>query len=335
MKGVIIVILCPKCNNELEVTAIVQCKCGYMIPTVNNIIQLTDLPDIVLDSDGDNYIGYEHIGAFYSNYNVNFELSTEDIIKANFIEKEIHKNKNEGTLLDIGCGDGLYTIPLLSVGVNVIAGDISNKMMGILYEKALNLGIDTAKLKLCRMNALCIPLMDECIDGVIANSMLHLNSNPQKIVNEISRVLKKGGKYFCFEDHPGTSNVNEQFDNDEYIKRVNAFHHIYWSVLSKNGIKGTRYSWNFDRDMMCSNLFTTKKQVIITLPHKEIYSPLSVWINRMSVKGFSNESAVPDDLHKIAFEKAVSEMKTLYGVDYDSIFHKGLQNDVSMTVYIK
>lgn len=325
--------ICPKCKTEIK--SLEHCDCGFIVPVVNNIYQFTDMPNLVLDSNNDKYIGYEHIGAYYSGYDGNPKLTDDDILKATTIAKELGNENNNITMLDIGCGDGLWTIPLLSVGLKVVSGDISNKMMSILQDRASKLGISTHNLTLSRMNALNLPMKNDSIDGVIAHSMLHLNSNPQKIISEISRVLKKGGKYFCFEDHPGGSGQPDPFDNREFYKRENHFHYYYWKILNEKGIKETRYSWKFDRDALCNDLFVNKKEVLINIPQKVIESPLSKFVLRLSGRGFSDQSAVPDDLHKVAFDDTVIAMKKIYGDDYDKIICKELPSDVNMTIYIK
>lgn len=318
--------ICPKCKNNLP------CSCGYQVEYKDGIIQLTDLPNMRIDTNEDNYIGYEHIGKYYLGYDGTVKISEEETIIAQKIKAEI----SDGILLDLGCGDGQYTIPLLSVGVSVIGGDISNGMMKILSEKAESLKLDWSKLTLCRMNAYDIPLPDNSINAVIANSMLHLNSNPEKIVNEIYRVLKTGGKYLCFDD---ISNKWQDKDiTPESIKcneRENEFHKCYFEYLSKMGIYARRYSWNFDRDAACKKIFDKSSSVIIELPYKKITSSFMAFYNRMKGRGFSDQSAVPDDIHKTIFDMVDKEMVEKYGDDYIDCYRTSYQDDVIMTVYVK
>ncbi len=72
------------------------------------------------------------------------------------------------------------------------------------------------------MNALEIPLTDNSIDTVVANSVLHLISNPEKVISEIYRVLKKGGKFICKDDRPGKG-FDNTFDNTKYLEILNFF----------------------------------------------------------------------------------------------------------------
>ena len=45
--------LCPKCKNKMTLPA---CSCGYTARQQNMIWQLSDMPDIVIDGDGDKYL---------------------------------------------------------------------------------------------------------------------------------------------------------------------------------------------------------------------------------------------------------------------------------------
>lgn len=55
--------LCPKCKSTMTLPA---CGCGYRAVRREGVWQLSDMPDMVTDGDGDKYIGYEHIGKSYS-----------------------------------------------------------------------------------------------------------------------------------------------------------------------------------------------------------------------------------------------------------------------------
>lgn len=318
--------ICPNCKNKIP------CNCEYKIEYRNNIVQLTDLPDIQIDTTEDYYIGYEHIGKYYMGFESVAKISEKDISIANRIKSLV----NNGVLLDLGCGDGLYAIPILSLGVKVIGGDISNGMMCILKEKVKLLMLDISNLTLCRMNAYDIPLCDNSVDAVIANSMLHLNSNPEKIISEIHRVLKVDGLYICFDDAPGkTQSYDKSFDNSLYSERLGEMHGRYFKYLNDMGIYPVRYSWSFDRNAICRNLFSQVREEVIELPHIKISLPFSVFYNRMKGRGFSDQVAVPDDIHKTVFDKVDMEMRRIYGADYIDIDFLSYQVDVLMTIFIK
>ncbi len=319
--------LCCNCKKTLP------CSCGNKVKYKDGIIQLTDMPDLNISTDN-KYIGYEHIGKYYSGYDGTASISMEE----NIIAKSIIKETGEGIILDLGCGDGYHTIPLIANGATVIGGDISNSMMKILFKKAAYLKLDTSRLTLCRINAYNIPLPDNSVDAVIANSMLHLNSNPERIVKELHRVLKQGGKFICFDDKPTTRKrelIDDGGETIEHGKRMSFFHMKYFELLKELGIHGVRYSWQFNRDEVCEGLFKSKKSINIELPHKVVSIPFTAFYNRMKGRGFSDQTAVPQDIHEKVFREVERIIEEKYGKDYKDICCKELQNNIIMTSYIK
>ncbi|MBQ9416015.1 MAG: helix-turn-helix domain-containing protein, partial [Clostridia bacterium] len=76
------------------------------VRVIDNILQLTDAPDIVTSGDGDKYIGYEYIGEAYSG-NRKYAVDEGDALFADYISEKT----GNGVFLDLGCGDGCITVP--------------------------------------------------------------------------------------------------------------------------------------------------------------------------------------------------------------------------------
>ena len=246
--------ICAKCKSIIELPGC--SNCGNECKMLNGIWQLSDMPDMVVDGDDDKYIGYEHIG---ENYSGNRKYVIED--KDFAVAKEIVNLTGDGVFLDLACGDGCFTVPVASFGTKVIAGDISNTMLKVLKQKAEANNVSLENVIVCRMNALEIPLADESVDIVVANSVLHLISNPEKVVGEIYRVLKKGGCFVCIDDVPG-KDMESSYDNSEYHTIVNSLYSGYWQELSNYGIVPKKYSWRFDRNSYCAGMFASRKPYI-------------------------------------------------------------------------
>lgn len=94
----------------------------------------------------------------------------------------------EHTVLDVGAGTGFLTIGAAKRARRVIALDFSESML------------EEARAKLDRKNvefrvgsAEDIPLPDSSVDSVIGNMMLHHCPRPAVAVNEMARVLGRGG----------------------------------------------------------------------------------------------------------------------------------------------
>lgn len=318
--------LCPKCKSRMTLPA---CSCGYTVARQNMIWQLSDMPDMIVDGDGDKYIGYEHIGENYSGRR-KYLIEEQDTLFA----KEVSQITGGGIFLDLGCGDGCLTVPCAANGTEVIAGDISNNMLSILQKKAAHNKVFLEKVTLCRMNALDVPLDTESVSTVVANSMLHLISNPGKVITEIYRVLKKGGSFLCREDRPTKSRYG-QFDNTEYNQLVSALDCEYWKKLKLYGITPVKYSWKFDKAEFCSGLFAhnTKK----TFERGNLYETTikNGFLPRFCSRGFSAQTSVPQELHDQVLAELLPEFKEKFGDDFADTCFRGVEDDMVITIYTK
>lgn len=104
----------------------------------------------------------------------------------NILDKYIIKKKNK--ILDIGSGTGIILKDLYKYG-DVIGIDTSKKSIELCKSRNLN----------CRYgNAESLPFKDESFDIVTAFGVIEHVDDDQKVLNEITRVLKKNG-YFMME----------------------------------------------------------------------------------------------------------------------------------------
>ena len=318
--------LCSKCKAIIDLP---RCsKCGNEYKKLNGVWQLSDMPDIVVDGD-DKYIGYEYIGENYSG-NRKYIIEDKDLAVA----KEIVGITNKGVFLDLACGDGCFTVPVASFGIKVIAGDISNTMLKVLKQKAKANDVSLDNVTLCRMNALEIPLANESVDAVVANSVLHLISNPEKVIREIHRVLKKDGCFICIDDVPG-KNIESAYDNSKYNSILNSLYGEYWKALGSYGIVPQKYSWRFDRSGYCAGVFANSKTVCIERGQYFEISLKDGFLPRFLSRGFSDQIAVPEDKHKHVMEMLLKDFKEKYGENFDEIAFKGEEEDILLTIYRK
>ncbi len=317
---------CSKCNSTFHLP--VCGNCGYEIKKLNNIWQLSYMPDVVTEGE-DKYIGYEHINDHYSGKG-KYLIEEKDALFA----KELADLTGDGIFLDLACGDGCFTVPCASYGIKIIAGDISNNMLSILQRKAELNQVSLATVTLCRMNALDIPLEDESVDTVVANSMLHLFSHPEKVVTEIYRVLKKGGVFVCKDDRAGI-NRESDFDNTKYNEIVDEIVRNYYNYIRQKGIMPIRYSWKFDRNSYCDNLFADKTEKVVNY-YKEYETPLKDgFLPRLCSRGFSDQVNITQELHEEAVRNMLSVVKKKYGENFSEVAYKGVENDLLITVYRK
>ncbi len=316
--------LCPHCTRPMELP---DCLCGHTIENQNRIWQLSDAPDIVTNGD-EQYIGYEHIGKAYSSERTHL-IESRDII----IAEECSSITADGVLLDLGCGDGCLTVPLAQSGTRVIAGDISNAMLRLLQDKAEHNGVSLDSVTLCRMNALKIPLADNSVDCVIANSVLHLISTPETVIKEIYRVLKPGGVFICLDDTPGKQDAT--LNNTTYLDIVSFIYTEYWKRLQTHGVTPTKYSWSFDRDAVCRRLFSACSQTIIPQSGVRETTLKDGFLPRFTARGFSDQTQVPTALHKAILNEVLDCCRRLHGTDFDRVVCKEQEYDIVITQYIK
>jgi len=95
------------------------------------------------------------------------------------------------TVLDIGCGAGLYIEPVsacLTGGGRLLCGDLSLGMLRDVAAKAL-----PAAASLFNVDAMHLPLPDNCCDVVLANHMLYHVPDIERAVVEAHRVLRSNG----------------------------------------------------------------------------------------------------------------------------------------------
>ena len=316
--------LCPRCKRTFVLPT---CECGYTAVQQNSIWQLSDAPDMVTNGET-RYIGYEYIGNAYSGCRTHL-IETHDQAVADALSHIVA----DGVLLDLGCGDGCLTVPCAKNGTRVIAGDISNAMLRLLQGKAEHNGISLETVTRCRMNALTIPLADNSIDVVVANSVLHLISTPETVIREIYRVLKKGGTFLCLDDAPGQQETT--FENATYNDIVSFIYTEYWKRLQTHGVTPTKYSWSFDRDAVCKRLFSMRSQTVIPQSDVRETALKDGFLPRFSARGFSDQTQVPTALHRTMLDEVLHECCRIHGDDFDSAVYVEREHDIVITQYIK
>lgn len=94
------------------------------------------------------------------------------------------------TVLDLGCGTGYFTQQLLDEGANVIALDLSDKMLEKAWKRCGNQAVYIAG------DAECLPLPDNSLDAVFSSLALQWCDDLSVPLRELKRVVKPGGKIF-------------------------------------------------------------------------------------------------------------------------------------------
>jgi ubiquinone/menaquinone biosynthesis C-methylase UbiE len=98
-------------------------------------------------------------------------------------------------VLDLGCGNGVLTKVALKKFRHYVGMDISRELLNI-AKKKYNDDIKQGRAEFVLGDVQKLPFKDEEFDFIISCAMLHhipTKVNQQKVLNEVWRVLKKGG----------------------------------------------------------------------------------------------------------------------------------------------
>lgn len=103
--------------------------------------------------------------------------------------------------IDVGCGEGLYSIYLASKGFNVLGIDLSENAIRYAKENAKKQNVN---VRFKAMDVLDLSELKEKFDFVFEWALLHhiMPEQRQRYIENINNLLNKGGKYLsvCFNE---------------------------------------------------------------------------------------------------------------------------------------
>lgn len=102
--------------------------------------------------------------------------------------KNILDNPKKLKCLDVGCSSGVISYYLSDKFREVIGVDIDEKAIKYAVKN-----FQKKNLKYLKMDGEDLDFKDQVFDVVICHQVYNFVENPQKLMNEIHRVLKKGG----------------------------------------------------------------------------------------------------------------------------------------------
>lgn len=108
-------------------------------------------------------------------------------INGQYIDEMI--SQAEGRVLDIGCGNGYFLLPLTQKGCEVYGIETNPKSVKICKEMGLNVFCTTLEEA---------KFPDEFFDTVIMSQVIEHLPSPKNSLKEIRRILKRGGKLYIF-----------------------------------------------------------------------------------------------------------------------------------------
>jgi ubiquinone/menaquinone biosynthesis C-methylase UbiE/uncharacterized protein YbaR (Trm112 family) len=105
-----------------------------------------------------------------------------------------------GKLLDIACAQGRSTLPWMDLDLDILAFDISKRLVRRARERARQAG-GRARAEFCVADGSRLPFVSARFDTVVTYGVLHHLPDPAEACREIARVLKPGGNYFASENN--------------------------------------------------------------------------------------------------------------------------------------
>jgi SAM-dependent methyltransferase len=148
---------------------------------------------------------------------------------------------DNGLILDLACGTGMFSRSIAYNASKVYGADISFMMLNkaLEYSKFFN----HCNILFLRARAEAIPFRENIFDGVSCCGALHLFSDIDKVLTEINRVLKRRGKLavmtYLKNESLGIEYVNEFFKgkNDVNFFEIAELE----KIINKNGFNKFKY----------------------------------------------------------------------------------------------
>ena len=154
------------------------------------------------------------------------------------ILKTIVKNKD---VLDLGCGSGVFTKKIRSMGTKSIVGlDLSNGLIDIAKR-------ENPKIKFHVGNATKTHFKNSQFDVISSSLMIHYLKNLKPVFKEVSRILKKDGFFVFSISHPLIGLLKEiKVKGKKIMTIINYFQNrrVVWEV--EKGAEVVDYQHTFE-----------------------------------------------------------------------------------------
>ena len=107
-------------------------------------------------------------------------------VEGDLIEEMLAPGRGE-SILDAGCGTGIFTTDMLEAGARVVGLDISAPMLQVARKKT------DLPFPAVQGDMLYLPFVDGCFDKAVSITALEFIENGRKAIDELFRVTRPGG----------------------------------------------------------------------------------------------------------------------------------------------
>jgi ubiquinone/menaquinone biosynthesis C-methylase UbiE len=99
----------------------------------------------------------------------------------------------QGSVLDVACGPGILTAAIAKIARDVVAFDLTPQMLKKAAQRCAETGLDNVRFR--EGTATELPFADAAFDAVVTRLSVHHFDRPQRVIEEIFRVLRPGGAF--------------------------------------------------------------------------------------------------------------------------------------------
>ena len=210
---------------------------------------------------------FDKVPAYKGMYNTIIEMLKQGEEYSGHKEPDTNKSKRELVVMDIPVTTGNMSRLLSEMYNNIIGVDISQDSLDLGEKKALQQNNRVKYTKIIADATQKLPLQDNSVDRLVCTNLLYALPNPDNLVKELYRVLKKGGFGVIT-----NFNRNILLPEDEFMKKVRTCEDCgasvenidFWKKSNDflNTLSGFYKESHFDKDELQSVLQDSGFEII-------------------------------------------------------------------------